>query len=157
MRRLTKMLYKRWNTYNPFEVAECMGVDFRYVELNEKMLGLTVVFERKPIILINSCLVDSNKRFEVMAHELSHALCHIDLPLTYGFTVNGRMKLESEADDFAAHLLMGLFVQEFGETPKSFREMQSAFMLDDDAMDYYIGCNNCVTITINELQKEGVV
>jgi Zn-dependent peptidase ImmA (M78 family) len=115
-----------------------MGVDYKYAELNEKMLGLTVVFECKPIILINSSLVDSNKRFEVMAHELSHALCHVDLPLTYGFAVNGRIKLESEADDFAAHLLTGFYIQEFGEIPKSFAEIQNAFMLDEDAIEYYV-------------------
>jgi len=138
LQRLAKMLFKRCNTYNPFQVAECMGVDYKYAELNEKMLGLTVVFECKPIILINSSLVDSNKRFEVMAHELSHALCHVDLPLTYGFAVNGRIKLESEADDFAAHLLTGFYIQEFGEIPKSFAEIQNAFMLDEDAIEYYV-------------------
>lgn len=138
MQRLTKMLFERCNTYNPFHVAECMGVDYKYAELSEKMLGLTVVFDFQPIILINSSLVDSNKRFEVMAHELSHALCHVDLPLTYGYAVNGRIKLESEADDFAARLLTGFYIQEFGEIPKTFGEIQNAFMLDEGAIEYYV-------------------
>ena len=138
MRRLANMLFKRCNTYNPYRLAECMDIDYKYVELDRKMLGLTVFFDHKPIILINSCLIDSNKRFDVMAHELSHAICHVDLPLTYGVAVNGRLKLESEADDFAAHLLTGFYIQEFGRLPHSFGEIQNTFMLDEGAIEYYV-------------------
>lgn len=138
MRRLANMLFKRCNTYNPYQLAECMGIDYKYVELDEKLLGLTVLFDHEPIILLNSGLVESNKRFEVMAHELSHALCHKDLPLTYGFAVNGKLKLEGEADDFAAHLLTGFYAENFGHSPKCFRDIQYTFMLDESAIGYYV-------------------
>lgn len=138
MKRLAKRLFRTCETYNPYTLADCMGITYKYVELDEKMLGLTVVFDREPIILLNSALAESNKRYEVMAHELSHALCHTDLPLTYGFSVNGKMKLEGQADDFAAQILTGFYAQEFGNRPYSFWDLKRVFMLDDNAMSYYV-------------------
>jgi len=138
MKRLAKRLFRTCETYNPYALADCMGITYKYVDMDEKMLGLTVVFDREPIILLNSDLAESNKRYEVMAHELSHALCHAELPITYGFAVNGKLKLEGQADDFAAHILMGLYTQEFGSKPYSFWDLKRVFQLDDNAMSYYV-------------------
>lgn len=138
LRRLAKQIYKRCETYNPFVLSDYMGITYRYMEMDEKMLGITVVFDREPIILLNSALAESNKRYEVMAHELSHALCHTDLPLTYGFSVNGKIKLEGQAEDFAAQILTGFYTQEFGNKPYSFWDLKCVFMLDDNAIGYYV-------------------
>lgn len=138
MRRLAKLLFKRCETYNPYTLADCMGISYKYVDLDEKMLGLTVVFDREPIILLNSALAESNKRYEVMAHELSHALCHTDLPLTYGFAVNGKLKIEGQADEFAAYILKGFYAQEFGHQPYNFDDLRKAFMIDENRISYYV-------------------
>jgi Zn-dependent peptidase ImmA (M78 family) len=138
LRRLAKRLFKRCETYNPYILADCMEITYKYVDMNEKMLGLTVVFDREPIILLNSALAESNKRYEVMAHELSHALCHADLPITYGFMVNGKIKLEGQADDFAAHILTGFYAQEFGHQPNSFDDLRKTFMIDEGLIGYYV-------------------
>lgn len=138
MRRLAKRLFVEHNTYNPYRLADSLGIDYRYVELGTSQLGMTVVFDNAPIILLNSELSESERRFEVMAHELSHALCHIDLPNYYNVAVNGKMKLEKEADEFAAVLLTGMFSQEFGKQPSSFREVKNVFNLDDKLIQHFI-------------------
>ena len=138
LKRLARRLFKRCETYNPYTLAECMGITYKYVDMDEKILGMTAVFDREPIILLNSALAESNKRYEVMAHELSHALCHTDLPLTYGFAINGKLKLEGQADDFAAHILTGMYTEEFGDKPYSFWDLKRTFQLDDSSMSYYV-------------------
>lgn len=138
MRRLAKRLFMEHNTYNPYRLADNLGIDYRYAELGDSQLGMTVVFKNEPIILLNRDLSESLRRYDVMAHELTHALCHIDLPHYYNVAINGKMKLEKEADEFAAVLLTGMFSQEFGKRPCCFREVKNIFLLEDNAMRYYI-------------------
>jgi Zn-dependent peptidase ImmA (M78 family) len=126
------------NTYDPYRIADNLGIDYKYVQLGDNQLGMTVIFDSEPIILLNADLSESFRRFEVMAHELSHALCHADLPHYYDRAIHGKLKLEKEADKFAAVLLTGLFLQEFGKPACCFRELKNIFLLEDSAMKHYI-------------------
>jgi Zn-dependent peptidase ImmA (M78 family) len=102
-------LVETYKTNNPFELCDMLNINIMYNNLGTEIKGF---FQRTPngfeIIHINSILSYANKKY-ICAHELGHAILHVDLSISF-FIENGlnnyRNKYESQADIFAAELLI---------------------------------------------------
>lgn len=107
-------LIARYDTAQPEELCEKMGVTLISQELPESVNGFTVTMYGIPFIVLNSELNYYAKRLTT-AHELGHIVLHkgtntLELSLNTGFCVS---KYEREADCFAALLLMQAELSEF--------------------------------------------
>ena len=69
-------IYNRTKTFNPFQIAESGGIEYKYVEASSKFEGQTSNVMGKPLIVLNSDLIDSPRRYVVIAHEICHVLLH---------------------------------------------------------------------------------
>lgn len=130
-------IYNRTKTFNPFLIAEHEGIEYKYVEASPKFEGQTSNILGTPLIVLNSNLIDSPKRFVVMAHEICHVLLHNGLISYYTLGSLQQSKMEYEANKFTSILLINFFVEYTGDMPESFQAMQNVFMLEDDYEQFY--------------------
>lgn len=107
---LANKIYKKFNTANPFNIADEIGFNVIYKDMPKKIKGYTLKQFRINLIFINENLTDIEKR-NTLLHELGHIFCKHDTnriftSLKTDFVIN---KLENEADLFmVAMLLNGL-------------------------------------------------
>ncbi|WP_042470666.1 ImmA/IrrE family metallo-endopeptidase [Bacillus ndiopicus] len=103
---LVNHLIKKHRTFNPFELAERMGIIIVYEPLGST-LGYFSRHFRVPIIHINQ---DANKEIQtfICAHELGHAVQHSNVNTTFlkKHTLLSTDRLEIEANTFAIELLL---------------------------------------------------
>ena len=118
--QLIKELYFKYNSYNPFVLADLLNIEVKYVSFGESPLGQVAYIYETPIILLNECLKDSNERFFVCAHELYHALEHTDLSSYYISNRVAKNKMEAEANTFATIILFNDFIENNEYLPESF-------------------------------------
>lgn len=130
-------IYNRTKTFNPFLIAEHEGIEYKYVEASSEFEGQTSNVLGKPLIILNSSLIDSPKKFVVMAHEVCHVLLHNGLISYYTLGSLQQSKMEYEANKFTSILLINFFVEHTGDMPDSFQAIKSAFMLEDDYEKFY--------------------
>lgn len=130
-------IYNRAKTFNPFLIAESEGIEYKYVDASFEFEGQTSNVIGKPLILLNSNLIDSPRRFVVMAHEICHVLLHNGLISYYTLGSLQQSKMEYEANKFTSILLINFFVEYTGDMPESFQAMQNEFMLEDDYKQFY--------------------
>ena len=99
-------LIKKYDTSNPFELADILNISVFY-----ENLGTINGYYNKPLrmkqIHINSLLNDHEAKF-TCAHELGHAILHpnASTPFLRSNTMLSVEKLEIEADTFAVNLLI---------------------------------------------------
>lgn len=99
-------LIRKYNTNNPFELANAMNIAIFYEDL-----GSINGYYNKPLrmkqIHINNSLDEHMKKF-TCAHELGHAILHpsASTPFLKAKTFLSVDKLEIEANTFAANLLI---------------------------------------------------
>jgi len=100
-------LKKKFNTNNPFELCECLGIKVFFEDLGKNTNGFFQAAPRNKIIHINSRLSDIDKFF-TCAHELGHAIFHYKSNVLFleKNTLLSTSKYEIEADTFAAELLI---------------------------------------------------
>lgn len=104
-KRLAESLVRKFNTRNPFRIAEALG----YIIVRTPLTGIRGFYQRLKrchIIYIDSSLEEQDARF-VCAHELGHAILHrgynrIFLDTHTYFVTN---RYEAEANHFAVDLL----------------------------------------------------
>lgn len=130
-------IYNRAKTFNPFLIAESEGIEYKYVDASSEFEGQTSNVIGKPLIVLNSNLIDSPRRFVVMAHEICHVLLHNGLISYYTLGSLQQSKMEYEANKFTSILLINFFVEYTGDMPESFQAMQNEFMLEDDYEQFY--------------------
>lgn len=130
-------IYNRAKTFNPFLIAESEGIEYKYVDASFEFEGQTSNVIGKPLILLNSNLIDSPRRFVVMAHEICHVLLHNGLISYYTLGSLQQSKMEYEANKFTSILLINFFVEYTGDMPEIFQAMQNEFMLEDDYKQFY--------------------
>lgn len=98
-------LKKKYNTKNPFELCEYLGIKIIYEDLGKNINGFFQSAPRNKIIHININL-DESSRYFTCSHELGHAIFHIKLNILFleknTFVIKN--KLENEADYFSANL-----------------------------------------------------
>lgn len=123
-------------TVNPFVIAEWLGIEVRYEDLGSRD-GYYNTILGDQVIIINYRLRDSNKRFVVCAHELFHAIQHHDIASYYTVGDRQRGKLEYESNEFACQLICNLYVEDFGELPKSFDVLKNYYGLPESSRNYF--------------------
>ncbi|WJE51144.1 ImmA/IrrE family metallo-endopeptidase [Bacillus cereus] len=107
IRDLVKQLCKKYNTNNPYELADYLKIHVLNWDLHEEINGFYKYEKRNRFIVINSNLSSSMQK-TVCAHELGHAILHThaNTPFLRKNTFFSVDKLEIEANTFAALLLI---------------------------------------------------
>jgi len=101
-------LIKKYNTRDPFRLADELGIMLRYSDSLGSLLGLYTVVLRNRVIILNSDLGENQRRM-VLAHELGHDVLHREAAKTglqEYMLFDMRTPTEYEANAFAAHLLI---------------------------------------------------
>lgn len=103
-------LVRKYNTRNPYKLAEYLGIEICELYLSPNMpTGFFKKILRKKFVIINltKILSDSEKDF-TLAHELGHAIFHSSDSafFLHDHTFYQRGKFENEANKFAAELLI---------------------------------------------------
>lgn len=131
-------LFKQYKTYDPFLIAEKLGIEVLYVPFGPTPLGETVYFKEETLILLNDSLAKQNQRYFIMAHELYHALEHLDMSAYYTTQRHGKGKYEREANLFAGYLMIELYQDMYGFLPESIKILNSNFGVPIDLKDNLI-------------------
>lgn len=133
-------LVQNHGTANPFIIAEQLGIDYEYVDFPPRLKGQVITdVEGAAVILLNAELIDSPFRYTVMAHELKHAMDHMEFPTLYAFSYGGKGKFEREADLFASKLMFYLYQEQYMELPETFDRLHQAYGVKEDTAEYIIG------------------
>ena len=99
-------LIKKYNTTDPFAIANALGIRIVYENLGAIYGYFDVHFRVKKIHLNNS--IDESLLHFVCAHELGHSVLHPDLntPFLSKYTLFSIDKIERQANTFAVELLL---------------------------------------------------
>ena len=94
IREIIEKIYRKYQTRNPFEIAQCLNIPVFYEEL-----GTINGYYNKPY---------RQHQLLTCAHELGHALLHpnANTPFLRNNTLLSVDKMEIEANTFAAELLI---------------------------------------------------
>lgn len=101
-----KNLVRKYDTCNPYQLAEDLNIDILELDLPEAIRGFFVRPLRRKMIVINANLDDTEK-LVVLCHELGHVRLHKG----YGMLMHKNLpyyrstQREYEANEFALHLL----------------------------------------------------
>lgn len=117
----------RYNTADPFIIAEHLNIEVDYAALGEMPLGKTMYDKEMPIVMLNDSLRYSPQRYFVMAHELGHVILHEGLNSYYTGITSGYDKLENEANEFGVGLIGLLYVEDNDRLPETFEEVQKEY------------------------------
>lgn len=106
IREIVSTLVEKYNTRNPFELAEYQNIEIIYSEL-KSVLGYYTKYRRVQSIILSNELPGHLERY-VCAHELGHAICHPDINVQWlcESTFYSKGKFERQANTFAVELLL---------------------------------------------------
>ena len=149
--RIVNRYIKKYETRDPFEIAERMGIEYLIGDLGSRW-GCYMYMKRHRCIFINENLSENDMK-QVMAHELGHAILHRKQNCYFiqNKTLFLNSKTEKEANQFAADLLIGddILIE---AKEKGFTERQLARL---------VGCHEkLIELKLhdqNKLQKEGII
>ena len=106
---LAMQLQRRFDTRNPFRIAERLGIDVIYTDQLKRLKGMYRVIKRNRFIILNSKNSERMSRI-VCAHELGHDQLHRrfagDQALQEFELYDMSTRRESVANIFAAGLLL---------------------------------------------------
>lgn len=105
IRGLVAYYKRKFNTDNPFDIADNLGVLYQFCNIDFE--GCYLLLKKHGYIFLNNSLEDSELRM-VMAHELGHAVMHRNNNCYFirDKTLLLNSKTEKEANIFAAELLI---------------------------------------------------
>ena len=106
VKRLVAYYVKKYNTRNPFELADYLGVEVQTAQLGESS-GFYMFLKNHKCVFLNEDL-EEHERTLVMAHELAHSIMHRKENCYFirNKTLMLTSKMEIEANTFAAELLI---------------------------------------------------
>lgn len=139
MKEIVKRLCRKYDTHDPFELADCLGVILVKSPLTDNVRGFYRFIQRRKVIVVNSNLPWEEQRI-VCAHELGHSVLHKDVNAVFlnmcTFLVTDRYELE--ANHFAADLMIS---DEDVELYKelSVQQLQIMFGFDEETIRYRFG------------------
>ncbi|HEO4250394.1 ImmA/IrrE family metallo-endopeptidase [Aerococcus urinae] len=142
-------LIKKYKTRDPIELIEALNINLVYLPKTEILLGMYHYIQRNRFIFISS---NTNfNRKTILAHELGHDQLHRDYCMRGGAfhdqtVLNPTNKFETEANIFAAHLLIS--------------DEDVLDNINDQVCDYEIAGKlgvdiNLLNLKISELAKMG--
>jgi len=107
LKGIVERLCRKYDTRDPFEIAECLGVVLVKAQLTDNVRGFYRYWQRRKIIVINSNMPWEEQRI-VCAHELGHAVLHkkVNAMFLNRCTFLDTDQYEKEANQFASHLLI---------------------------------------------------
>ncbi len=146
---LAQELVRRYDTRNPFEIAESLGVEIMYSDNLRQLKGMYLYILRNPFIVINSNLSEAEQRI-VCAHELGHDRLHRALARQGAMQEISLFDMaarpEYEANIFAAELLLsdGDMIEAQNYCGDVFA---IAMKLESDV--------NLITLKVAEMEKRG--
>lgn len=105
IRKIVTYYRRKFETSNPFEIADCLGILYQFGNLNFE--GCYMFLKKHKYIFINQNLPE-NEMSLVMAHELGHAILHPKENCYFIRNYTGLLisKTEMEANKFAVELLL---------------------------------------------------
>ena len=106
IREIVSTLVEKYNTRNPFEIAEYQNIEIIYSEL-KSVLGYYTKYRRVQSIILSNELPEHLEKY-VCAHELGHAICHPDINVQWlcESMFYSKGKFERQANTFAVELLL---------------------------------------------------
>lgn len=106
VKRLVAYYVKKYNTRNPFELADYLGVEAQTGQLGESSWFYMFLKNHKCVFLNED--LEEHERTLVMAHELAHSIMHRKENCYFirNRTLMLTSKIEIEANTFAAELLI---------------------------------------------------
>ena len=106
VKRLVAYYVKKYNTRNPFELADYLGVEVQTGQLGESS-GFYMFLKNHKCVFLNEDL-EEHERTLVMAHELAHSIMHRKENCYFirNKTLMLNSKMEIEENTFAAELLI---------------------------------------------------
>ena len=99
---------RQWNTNDPYEIAERLGITVLFRDTCPKDFTAQTLraYSYPPVISINDAYTESSKRL-LCAHELGHALLHENCVNYFATTKSNVLQdVEREANLFALALLL---------------------------------------------------
>lgn len=135
---LVSNIIEEYGTANPFHICDKMNIQIKYVPFLNNPKGQFQELLGRSIILLNNELRYSEERFYICAHELGHALLHKEIASYYVSTRNSRSKSESEANCFAANLIISLYKEDMQQYPRKINELTCFYGLPEDAHRFLI-------------------
>ena len=147
--RTARRLIQKCHSRDPFDIAESIGIELRYINNFSELKGMYKVIERNRFMFINANLRERVQRI-VCAHEIGHDALH------RAFAVNNALqefmlydmatRPEYEANVFAAEILL--------DDREIFSLLKDGYDLPQIAgelrTDY-----NLLLIKLNEMTKKG--
>ena len=107
IKKQANSLITKYNTNNPFELADYLGFITIITPLENNISGISQNLKKNIVIYVNSEL-DYYKKLIVAAHGLGHAILHKETDTIFLEYTNMCLqnKYEREADSFAIELLL---------------------------------------------------
>ncbi len=135
-------------TRNPYDLADYLGIRVKKVDNLNKILGFYHLVLDIPYIFLNSKL--SHEQIQmVLSHEIGHHLLHrqtFDREIQIETQFFSNLKMEREANEFAAHLLVH---------DNAIREVFAGKSILDVASEYSL-LPELIVYKMNYLKKVGV-
>ncbi|RWZ41020.1 ImmA/IrrE family metallo-endopeptidase [Levilactobacillus brevis] len=120
---VVKTVVNRYNTANPFTIAERLNIQVEWCYFDKLPLGKTIYYGKRPFILLNESIKHTQEQYFVMGHELGHVVLQEGLVGYYTSSNRAHGELETEADEFSAALMGLLFIEDNDHMPSSYEDL----------------------------------
>lgn len=75
IRKKVNRIIKKFDTTDPYQLCECLGIDLYWDDLGKNIMGLRTKIKRIPGIVLNIRNTDT-ENIDTCLHELGHHICN---------------------------------------------------------------------------------